>query len=128
MRRIVRGLRRLDVKVDLVLTSPYLRAVATAELVSAGLPGSPDIVTLPALAPDTTPERTAEALSPYGRHGALALVGHEPDLGRLGGWLIGANTPLVFKKGGVCRIDLIDWPPARAGQLIWLATPKMLRD
>ena len=35
------------------------RAVATAELVSAGLPGSPDIVTLPALAPDTTPERTA---------------------------------------------------------------------
>jgi phosphohistidine phosphatase len=128
MRRIVRGLRRFDVEVDLILTSPFERAARTAEVLSAGLPSRADVIALPALAPGTTPERTAAALGPYGRHSALALVGHEPDLGRLAGWLIGANTPLVFKKGGVCRIDLVDWPPGRTGQLIWLATPKMLRD
>jgi phosphohistidine phosphatase len=127
MRQIVRGLRTLDVRVDLVLSSPLVRAAATAELLVDGMTPTPDLITVPALAPGSAPDRVVEALASHSRRSAIALVGHEPDLGRLGAWLVGANTPFVFKKGGVCRIDLVDWPPARNGQLVWQATPRMLR-
>jgi phosphohistidine phosphatase SixA len=68
-----------------------------------------------------------EALAPYGAHRAIALVGHEPDLGLLAAWLLGAREPLVFKKGGIARIDTVAWPPNRTGTLQWLATARMLR-
>jgi phosphohistidine phosphatase SixA len=55
------------------------------------------------------------------------LVGHEPDLGLLAGWLIGSKSPLPFRKGAACRIDLRSWPPDQGGSLIWFATPRMLR-
>jgi hypothetical protein len=32
-----------------------------------------------------------------------------------------------MKKGGVCRIEVTALPPARQGQVLWHATPKMLR-
>jgi phosphohistidine phosphatase SixA len=57
----------------------------------------------------------------------VALVGHEPGLGELAAWLIGARNPLTFRKGGVCRIDVPDQTAGRNGQLVWFATPKMLR-
>ncbi len=127
MRRAVRGLRALGLDVDRVATSPLVRARATADLLSRGLPAHPGILTLPALAPGGTPARTVRAIADASDAGALALVGHEPDLGMLGAWLVGAVTPLALRKGGVCRIDLEGWPPERNGRLIWLATPRMLR-
>ena len=58
----------------------------------------------------------------------IALVGHEPNIGELAAQLIGARTPLEFKKGGICRIDFDVLPPKGAGQLRWFVTPRMLRD
>jgi phosphohistidine phosphatase SixA len=69
----------------------------------------------------------AEALAAHSKARAIALVGHEPGMGELAAWLLGARVPVPFKKGGICRIDVSEWPPARQGQLIWMATPRMLR-
>lgn len=127
MRRAVRGLAVLGVKFDLILTSPLLRASQTAELLAEGLRPAPPVRPAPALAPGNPPARVAELIGEHARAHHLALVGHEPALGELAAWLIGARTPPPFKKGGVCRIDVPAVPPDRSGQLVWLATPKMLR-
>jgi phosphohistidine phosphatase len=127
MRQIAKALADLGVKVDLVLTSPLVRARQTAELLSKGLKGEPEIHPLAALAPGSPPARVAEALAAHTKAHDIALVGHEPGIGELAAWLVGARTPIPFKKGGVCRIDVDDWPPGRGGRLVWLATPKMLR-
>jgi phosphohistidine phosphatase len=111
MRRAVSGLRELDMKVDVVLTSPLVRAVETAELLVAGLKPVPALQVLPVDAPR-----------------GLAVVGHEPGIGDLAAWLLGARMAPEFRKGAVCRIDLDGAPAARAGRLIWHATPKMLRS
>ena len=128
MRQVVKGLEELGVTIDLVLTSPLARAVETAEIVSRGLKTKPEIIAVPALAPGGAPVRVAEALAPHTSPRTVAIVGHEPELGELAGWLIGSRTPLVFKKGGVACIEVSEWPPARKGQLLWLATPRMLRS
>lgn len=129
MRAGVTGLRALGVEVDVVLTSPLVRAVSTAEIVARGLVSKPEVVTLPILAPGGAPLRVAEALAPYSKASGIAIVGHEPGIGELAAWLIGARQPLPFKKGAACRIDIDDWPPVtRQGSLVWFATPRMMRS
>jgi phosphohistidine phosphatase len=116
------------VSLDLVITSPLVRAEQTADILVKGLGGEPKLMTAPALAPGGSPAAVAEAVGALTKGRSLAIVGHEPGLGELAAWLIGARQPLPFKKGGVCRIDVADWPPtAKSGTLVWFATPKMLR-
>jgi phosphohistidine phosphatase len=127
MHEVVAGLRALDAVVDVVLSSPLVRAKQTADILLEGLKPAPELVVTAALAPGSTPAQVAEDLARHDARGALVLVGHEPGLGELGAWLIGARTPLGLKKGGVCLIEVPNLPPTRPGQLVWLATPGMLR-
>jgi phosphohistidine phosphatase len=122
---VVRGLDALDVELDLILTSPLIRAQQTADVLSSGLRGHPPIKILKALAPGTPPAQVMTTTSPSRRR--VALVGHEPDLGGLAAFLIGARRPLPFRKGGVCRIDVPEGTARPGGLLIWFATPRLLR-
>jgi phosphohistidine phosphatase len=128
MREAVRGLDFLGVEIGLVLTSPLVRARQTAEILARGLASVPAVDTTNALIPGQPPARMVEALAGHSRQRAIALVGHEPGLGELAAWLIGAREPLPFKKGGICCIELPSLPAAPTGQLIWFALPKMLRS
>ena len=127
MRRAIAGLRALDVKIDIIFTSPLTRAIETADLMVSGLKPTPVLRPLPALAPGGAPAKIAEAVVAEKDVRGIAIVGHEPGLGELAAWLIGARAPLQFKKGGICRIDVTELPPGRSGHLVWFATPKMLR-
>lgn len=127
MREAIRGLRRLDVRVDVVLTSPFVRAAETAELLLEGLDGPPTLAVTAALAPGQAAGAVAGALEPHASADSIALVGHEPGLGELAAWLLGAPVPLVFKKGGVCRVEVGRLPPDDHARLVWHATPAMLR-
>ena len=126
-REIVDGLVWLDVQVDIVLTSPLVRAKQTAQYLSSGLPSRPPLSIAETLAPGHVPAEIMEAVAREARnHKRLALVGHEPDLGELAGWLLGTKRAIPFKKGGACRIDL-DSVTARHGTLCWHLPPKALR-
>jgi phosphohistidine phosphatase len=127
MREIARGLARLGAEPDLVLTSPLLRAHETAEILVGDLRPPPKLQTAPALAPGHPQEVVAQLLENLPRAAVVALVGHEPGMGELAAWLLGTREPPTFKKGGVCCVETPR--PVRAGsaQLIWFATPRMLR-
>ena len=127
MRQAVRGLRALGVEIDLLLTSPLVRARQTADIVIEGMKPTPDLDVLPALAPGTARSAVSDVLGNFTKTASIAVVGHEPDLGELARWLVGARAPLPFKKGGVCRIDTTGGPAAGSGQIVWFATPAMLR-
>lgn len=124
----VKGLRRLDVVVDEIFTSPLVRARQTADIVAAGLDGKPPIKVLDALAPGHTPASVMTQLARVAKRRRIALVGHEPELGELSAHLIGAGRALPFKKGGVCRIDLGSLTSKRAASLIWFLPPNVMRQ
>jgi phosphohistidine phosphatase len=111
----------------LILTSPLVRARQTADLLHQGLGGSTPLEETALLAPGGRPAELLDHLRSQKKVERIALVGHEPDLGQLAAFLIGAKAPLVFKKGGVCRIDFEKFPPVPPGQLHWFALPRMLR-
>ncbi len=59
----------------------------------------------------------------------VALVGHEPELGKLAGVLLfGAPQSLPLKKAGACAIDFDGAPEPGAGQLRWFLGPRVLRS
>lgn len=127
MRKAARGLARLGVSVDVVLSSPLVRARQTAEIVAGGLDPRPPLVNVDSLAPDGSYAAVIADLEKHARKTRIALVGHEPAIGELAARLIGSRRAIVFKKGAVCRIDVDDLPPAGPGELRWLLTPKILR-
>jgi phosphohistidine phosphatase len=130
MVRVVRGLKRLGIEPDVVLTSPLKRADETARLLVGGLAPGADCQTLPRLAPGNSPVDVASALHAYGGKRHVMLVGHEPDLGHLASHLLAGSATLAalpFKKGGVAAIRVGALPPHSGGVLLWFLTPKQLR-
>jgi phosphohistidine phosphatase len=127
MRQIARRLKALGETADVVVTSPLKRAKDTALILMREWSSSSDVEEIDALAPGHTPAQTMAAVAEEMTGDRIALVGHEPDLGQFAAWLLSAKQPLLFKKGGVARVDLESLSRPREGQLIWLATPRLLR-
>jgi phosphohistidine phosphatase len=124
----VPGLTEMDVVIDLVVTSPLVRARETAMLLSAGLKPKPPVVEAEALAPGGRPQAINETIKTHvKKYRRIALVGHEPDLGDLASRLLGARGRVEFKKGGVCFIEMDGATPTGPGTLHWMLTPKALR-
>jgi phosphohistidine phosphatase len=126
LRKSARGLARLDVSIDVILTSPLVRARQTADIVATACDPRPSIITIDSLAPEGTYTALVADVEKHARKTRLALVGHEPGIGELAARLIGSRHSFEFKKGAVCRIDVEEMPPAGPGDLRWLLTPKIL--
>jgi len=128
MRKAARGLDRLGVTIDVVLTSALVRAKQTAELVAGGLNPRPPLVTVDSLAPGGTYQDLVADLEKQAKRTRIALVGHEPGIGEFAARLIGSRHPIEFKKGAICRIDLDAIPPSGPGDIRRMMTPKILRS
>lgn len=129
MRRISRGLKRLSVVPDAVLSSPLRRAEETAGVVASVLAPKLAVEIDPLLAPGHEPAAVLKGLRRCRGARELVLVGHQPDLGRLASHLLTGSgiVPLPFKKGAVAAIRVGSLPPGTAGTLMWFMTPKQLR-
>jgi phosphohistidine phosphatase len=131
-RKIAKGIRRLNLSFDALLTSPLARARQTAELVAAALGDEALVEEISGLSPESTVEHLLFELTRYQDSGDLLLVGHEPLLSNAAAHLLAGKSArgalkLEFKKGGLCRIEIDALPLASPGKLHWFLTPKQLR-
>ncbi len=102
-RQVGRVLSTEKVSVDLVFTSPLVRAVQTAELVSGRIDYIGEIEAMAGLAPGCEPELAADAIV---AHNADALiVGHAPTISALGAYLLGRPSFPPFLPGMVCGVE-----------------------
>ena len=103
-KRIVSGLDELELQFDLILHSPWRRAVETAELLADLCPGELRVEGLLARAPSRALFSALEGLGEQGNE-RIALVGHQPWLGELVAWCLtgatNAASNLPLRKGGV---------------------------
>jgi phosphohistidine phosphatase len=127
LKKEAKGLNALDAGFDQIISSPLVRARQSADVFAELLTSKPPVATSDSLAPAGSPAAVMQDLAKHQKKTRIALVGHEPNLGELAARLIGARTPLAFKKGGICRIDFDVFPPKGRGQLRWFVTPRMLR-
>jgi phosphohistidine phosphatase len=125
-RKAARGLARTVGRPDVLLTSPLIRALATAEI-AAGAWGRIKPAVELALA-QGNPARVLAALAAQPADATIAVVGHEPYLSGLLATLLGGAEVdrLTFRKGGAALLEL-PGPPAEGGRLLWFLPPKLLR-
>ncbi len=126
-RKEVRALLALDASIDLICSSPLVRAMQTAQLLSETFTNKPPVIPVDGLAPGGTFNDLMNAVASLDPAGEIAFVGHEPGIGSLASRLIGGSCAIVFKKGAVCRIDVDKLPPRSPGELRWFLTPKIMK-
>ncbi len=128
MRQIAKGLRSLGVELDAILSSPYVRAKETAEILGDVFKIKKQIAFSDNLIPSGDPDLLIGEINEKYSVDSLAIVGHEPYLSTLVGMLIGHGSPvdIDLKKGGVCRLSTDDLHHSHHAAMEWLLTPGVL--
>ena len=124
MQASARGMRRLGLRLDALLSSPLVRAHETAAIVAGEL--GLELRLAEQLAPGCDMTQLFALLGEYRAAERVMLVGHEPDFSSLIGALTGGSHVLM-KKGGLGRVD-IERLEQGAGTLTWLLPPRVLRE
>ena len=127
-RRAAAGLKKLTVRPIRVFASPLLRTQQTAAILTQ-FAGWPRALPCPLLLPGSSPQELL-ALLARTRGQRLAVIGHQPDLGRLiATCLPGSVGSAAFelRKMAVALIAFHGSPRAGHGELRWLVPPKLLR-
>ena len=127
MRQATAGLSRVVNRIDVLVSSPLVRAVETAEIVAEAFGVKTN--ERAELVPSRRPAGLVEWLRRQPNDATVAIVGHEPHLGLCASWLLTGldESHVEFKKGGVCRIDFPDKVAPGHGVLRWHLAPGHLR-
>jgi phosphohistidine phosphatase len=123
-----RGVARLGARADLLLSSPYVRAWQTAEIFAGALGyAKPKIRRTDLLLPSANAGLLFRELAKEKDSWEVFLFGHGPQVDDMIALALGAKRDCTaLRKSGVALIELDRvWPPS--GELLWLATPKLLR-
>lgn len=127
--RVANAMRAMELRFDLLLSSPYLRALQTAEIVvrrcgsrsklriTEHLAPGGDVRALLRLIRDLRPE-------PAG----VVLCGHEPFLSGLVSLLAcgSAVGTVALKKAGLCKLTARTLKAGRCASVEWLLTPRQM--
>jgi phosphohistidine phosphatase len=126
-RQASKGLKRALPKITHLVSSPLQRARETAEIIAMEFPAAAR-ATLADLAPGGAARDLMKWLCQQPAPAVVALVGHEPDLGRLAGWLLtGRQADFIpFKKGAAALLEFSKVPRAGEATLRWLLTTRQL--
>jgi phosphohistidine phosphatase len=126
MAKIAKHLCDMGVQIDLILTSPYIRAYETARIVAKtfGIKKRKIVLTDHLTPSGFAKDLIAEINEKY-LVDNLILVGHEPFLSDLIAVLVAGDPSMsvVMKKGGLCRLSIDNLVYDKCATLDWLLMP-----
>jgi len=127
-RQVAKGVAQIGAVPDLMLSSTYLRAYQTAEIFAEALEYSKHkIARTDLLLPGAEPLQLFRELARHKQASAVFVFGHAPHLDDLIATAIGSKHHVTaLKKAGAALVELKRLVPP-SGELVWLATPKLLR-
>jgi phosphohistidine phosphatase len=122
--KLRRVLKSADPQPGLILSSPYRRAVETAEIAAEVLGYRGTIVKTSALTPEASPYGVWEEIRQHAQAPSILLASHEPLMSSTVALLLGCPTLMVdMKKAALVRIDCDRTPRDPRGVLKWMVTP-----
>jgi phosphohistidine phosphatase len=126
LRRVLTRAHKAGVAPSLILSSPYRRAVETAQIAAEILEYRGEIVRTTTLVPNASPATTWDEVRVLGGDQVVLLASHEPLMSSLVGYLLGTPSLEVdFKKGALARIVCGSTGSAPRGVLKWLITASL---
>lgn len=131
--KVAQKLSSLEIKFDVIISSPYTRAKETAIILQQAKLTS-KIIEHSALEPEGNILEWISWLqnSDYNdKDSSIALVGHQPDLSNWVELLVWGQIQgkLILKKAGIIGLELLDLSnPIGTSELFLLASPKWITN
>jgi len=126
LRAVLRTVRKAGITPSLVITSPYRRALQTAQLAAEVLDYKGDLLRSSALEPGSQPSAVWEEVRVHHNEPGILLAGHEPLFSSLTAYLLACPRLRVdFKKGAIACVEVDRFGPEPQGALRWMLTPKL---
>ena len=129
LRAAAAAMEKMGLSFDAIISSPYLRAKQTAEIVAKILKLEKRLAISNDLVPGANPQaliRQLNGLKPAPEN--ILLVGHEPFLSRLIALLSSGDTTATIdmKKGSLCKLEAEELEYGHCATLKWLLTPRQM--
>jgi phosphohistidine phosphatase len=127
--RIVEAMKAMELSFDLILSSPFVRARQTAEIVTTSFRAKKRLAFADELAVGGNPRKLLDQIlriKPAPEN--ILLVGHEPCLSSLVSLLVAGNSSfsVTLKKGGFCKLEIEALKYGRCATCAWLLTPAQM--
>ena len=117
--------RRLNLRPDVVVSSPLPRALRTAELACDAIGGT--AMASERLRPGAQWADFGRTLAEHPDARRVLFVGHEPDLSSTVSLLTGASS-VRMRTAGLACVEFYGVPEPGAGELAWLIDPDLYTD
>jgi phosphohistidine phosphatase len=129
LRAAAGAMEKLGLSFDIIISSPYLRARQTAEIVAKHFKLQKRLMFSDDLIPGGNPQaliRQLNSLKPAPEN--ILIVGHEPFLSRLIALLAsgGTGATIDLKKGSLCKLETEELEYGHCATLAWLLTPRQM--
>jgi len=126
LRGVLRTAASAGVAPSLILTSPFKRALQTAQLAAEILEYKGELLRTKTLEPNSSPKAVWDEIRVHKDEARILLAGHEPLFSRLTAYLLGTpDLQVDFKKGAMACIELDRFPAEPHGVLRWMLTSKL---
>lgn len=125
-----RVLARICPSLEMVITSPLVRAVRTGEIMGNEVSSHPVFTVSNHLAPGFRHKNLYDDLMMLCANGDVLAVGHQPDLSGFIAYLISspASALVAMAPGAVARLTVPSGKTRAAATLEWLLTPQVARS
>jgi len=126
VRSVVRRARAGGMWPTMLLSSPFARALETAQIAAKALGNDDEILTSNAFIPEASPEEAWAEIRTHKTQSEILVASHEPLCGALTAFLL--NSPALavdFRKSTLVCIDLDGAGARPRGVLQWMLTPKL---
>jgi len=130
LRTITAALRAMELRCDVILSSPLVRARQTAEIIAAELKLKKRLALANELKPGGAVKKLVQKISGLKSVPEnMLLVGHEPDLGELISLFVTghAGGGFALRKGGLAKLEIEKFRAGKCATLTWLLTPAQMK-
>lgn len=125
-RKTARTMLKNGIEPSLILTSPLIRSVQTAEILAEALSFSGPLIVADELAPGFDMPALRKFFDEYQSANELVLVGHEPDFSNLVVSLLNLPSGFNFKKGAAIELKIDPERPEKPASFKWLAAGRKI--
>jgi phosphohistidine phosphatase len=123
-----RALAAMKLTVDVIISSPLVRAEQTASIVAKEIGHGRQLIFDTALRPEASYDQFQDLLHRYSGKEAIMIVGHNPSLTEFLNQLVTGETApqsIELKKGAIAKVEKAG---GGAAVLKWCMPPKVVRS
>lgn len=102
------GITEIIGDIDIIVSSPLLRAQQTAQIYAKALRYKGTITESRYLTPDSSPGAALTYIDTLLKHNSALLVSHQPFLSLFASTILGSSSPCIeFKKGALAKFEFL---------------------